>query len=143
MAGDLMDSGRRERQGNVTGSGIPGAPQGGPRVPAGDPGMATSVPVDRTATGPIDHWVSVPLGVESRRPRMRTYHYQRPWPLPLHNSGLHGQVQPPEHPREGDQQAQMIYPTSPIVRRPPGSWDEPLQQEGGPQAARMPAPGET
>jgi hypothetical protein len=142
MAGDVMDSGRRDRQGNVTGAGVPAAPEGGPRVPGGDPGMATSVPVDRAATGPQDDWLAVPLGVESRRPRMRTYHYQRPWPLPLANSGEHGQVQPPEHPREGDQQAQMIYPTSPIVRRPPGSWDEPLQQEGGPAPGGMPRPGE-
>jgi hypothetical protein len=142
MAGDIMDSGHPDRQGGVIGSGIPAAPQGGPLVPQGNPDMATSVPVDRSAAGPQDDWLNVPLGVESRRPRMRTFHYQRPWPLPISNSGEHGVIAPPEHAQEGAQYPQMVYPFSPLVRRPPGAWDEPLQLEGGPQAGDMPRPGE-
>lgn len=134
------------RQGKVTGHGIPAAPQGGPRVPGGDPDQMVTVDQARDAAGQLDGWVDPPLGVESRPPRMRTFHYERPWEGigALRNDGSHGVILPPNTPPiEGEQQPQMVYPAAPMVRRPPGSWAEPLMREGGPAgAAAMPRPGE-
>lgn len=117
-------------QAKVTGHGIDGAPEGGPVVPGADVDRVEHV--HRHADGQQRHWLTEPLGVETRPAMMDNAAYERPWPPEPYNTGQHGVILPPVHASEGDQQHQMVYPTAPMVRREPGSWAEPLMREGGP-----------
>lgn len=134
------------RQGKVTGHGIPAASEGaGPGPQLGVGSGRTREPQLREAAGQLQPQPAEPLGVETRRPHMTVYTFERPmWLLP-HNSGAHVELLPPKPP-QGSQTPTQVYPRRPIVRRPPGSWDEPLHQEGGPRergpaASTIPPPG--
>lgn len=128
------------RDGKVTGHGVPGAPRGGGAIPGMDVDRVDQV--HRPADGQQHPWTSDPLGVETRPAMMDVTTFERPWEdVAGPNTGEHGMILPPDHPIEGEQQHQAVYPVAPIQRDEPASWAEPLIRRGGPAPEGEPIPG--
>lgn len=129
------------RDGKVTGRGVPAAPRGGGPVP----GLQTDrvEEVHRPASGQQVAEPGDPLGVESRPAMMDVTTFERPWPAEIVNDGSHGQIAPPDHASEGEQDTTAVYPVAPIHRSEPASWADPLIMSGGPAPEGEPIPGVT
>lgn len=120
---------------DVSGHGDVRAPSGGPRVPQ-QRSTPTHRPQSRDAAGLSPQPPGDPLGVETRRPHVGVTTWWRPWDhgglsRPMQGGRVEVERRRPAGVHQGAQQPQDVYPLAPSTRRPPESWDEPLQRDRG------------
>lgn len=119
------------RDAKVTGKGIPGA-----RGSARD-ALADELRDRRSALAPVGAGETRepvapepdPLGTETRPPQAAVSYTERDWPEPTANTGARVPPIRREHSPRGEHEPGDQFAEVPIVRRVPGSWDEPLMRE--------------